>query len=718
MANNPYGGNNPPKDPPKDPPKGPTGDPPNNQRGPWTPPGPGSFTGIDYNRPGAADGLDPYLVWSDVGGFANLRKPGQTRGDSGHIPVWLPVLIELAPLAKLADLLTPERAKSLVVEAAYLQRAATDAAQVVPARAKRAFFIEFATGRLLALVQRIELDLPQEAQPADTLLAATVASAQALSAGRPAVAPKKIANNQKNATTPALLTGKVIAFIDDGCAFAHAHFLQGHGAGVTPRVKRLWDQNERAPGSQHAPPAGFSEGRAFTDADLKAFILARTYNGVIDEDAVYADFAQGTRDKVNRLQRRVAHGTHVMDLACGPHFLEDTMTTRPNVPAINPTWARANDDASEAPIIFVQLPMRTVQSTSGKGTLTADVLHALQYISDQCDANAEIVVNLSWGTLAGPHDGSTVLERGIDSLIAAQPPGRLRVVIPAGNGFQSRSHANFSLGPLERKTLDWRVLPDDATESYVEFWLQAGDEVRITLTLPDGRILPNITRGLVYRFVDPSQPFADPISILGAHYANTPPAGQAGQCVLLAIAPTVSLLASRPVAPHGLWKITVENVKNQPIAVIDAYIERDDVAVGTRRGARQSHFDDPLYRVHDTEDLNPAPAGAYVFREGIFNGIGNGRRILSVGGVRESDLVEAEYSPTGLYTRPARPGTQHPVHYFATSEESRTLHGVRAAGTRSGGTVRLSGTSDAAPQIARDLLNGTVPTPPPWVPVP
>jgi hypothetical protein len=667
-----------------------------NLRPPWTPPGRGSFTGIDYNRPGAADGLDPYLVWSDVGGFANLRRPGQKAGDTSHIPTWLPILVELAQGAVLADLRTPELTESLSVEPAYLRQATSETLRIFPARATREFFAELVSGGLLTLINRIELDLPQDAPPADRQTTAPAS-------GR---TTNPFVKNTVESDATQLLTGKVIAFIDDGCAFAHAHFLQGTGAGVTTRVKRLWDQNERAATSPHAPPAGFTEGRAFTDVDLNAMIVARTYNGVVDEGAVYADFAAGTRDHVNRLQRRCAHGTHVMDLACGPYFLQDTMCTRTNGPATNPTWEPTPDDASNAPIIFVQLPMRTVQSTSGKGTLTADVLHALQYISDQCDASAEIVVNVSWGTLAGPHDGSTILERGIDSQIAANPPGRLRVVVPAGNGFQSRTHAHLSLTPRESQTLRWHVPADDATESYLELWMQTDDEVSVIITLPDGNSLPPITQGLVYKFVDTSQPFADPISILGVNYANSPPLGQNGKCVLLAIAPTTSMLASRPVAPHGLWQITVKNAKNQPIEALDAYIERDDVAIGTRRGARQSHFDDPAYREHDTVDLTPPPPQAYVFREGIFNGIGNGSRIVRVGGVRESDMNVAEYSPTGVYTLAARPGTQQLVDYFATSEESRTLHGVRAAGTRSGCVARLSGTSDAAPQIARDLLNG------------
>ena len=673
----------------------------------WTKPGKGSFTGIDYNVAGAADGLDPYLVWSDTNGFANLRKPGQKRGDRSHIPARLPVLAELGEGASLDDLMQFREKKLLFVEDAYLRGKEGDLPKVIPLQVPPGFFDRKSRRALQHFIKRIELDLPEDVAPRKEAAFRSGLQQGQTTNSQGDDTSKLIANATRIHSANALFSGKVFAFIDDGCAFAHAHFLTGSGNNVVPRVKRLWDQNERAATSLHFPPAGFSEGREFTDADLKAMILARTYAGAIDEAAVYADFALGTRDNINRLRGRVAHGTHVMDIACGPYMLEDTMCTRHKAPAANPTWETTQDEASCAPVIFVQLPMRTVQNTSGKGTMTADVLNALQYISAQCDAHAKIVVNLSWGTLAGPHNGSTILETGIDNAINAQPKGRLRVVIPAGNGLQSRTHSRLAFKKDDApKTIQWRVPADDATESYIELWMEACDKVEVTVTLPNGDQLPPFSEGTVLSYLDPSQPFADPVSIFGVNYVSAPPQGQTGKCVLFAIAPTTSLLGSRPVAPHGLWQITIKNViPHQPIKALDAYIERDDVAIGTRRGARQSFFDDPLYRKHETEDAASRPSAAYVFREGVFNGIGNGRRVVCAGGVRESDLTPAEYSPTGIYTLPARPDTKQKVDYFATSEESRTLHGVRAAGTRSGGVVRLSGTSDAAPQIARDMIN-------------
>jgi hypothetical protein len=666
----------------------------------WSPSGVGSFSGIDYSQAGAIDGLDPYFVWTDIGGFAHLRKPGQKPGDTSHVPTWLPLLIALTPGSFAAQLSVEGNEAFLVIADAYLQTSDVPDL-VVPARATAEFFKRLKSDpALAALVQSVELDLPREAlltRPAEKKPPLVqYASAARAGAARLGAAPAK-------------LQGKVMAFIDDGCAFAHPHFLQGSAQNLATlqcRIKRLWDQNERHPASPHAPPSGFTDGRELTDADLKVFIANRADHGRTDEDGVYADFAAGTLHNTNRLLGRMAHGTHIMDLASGPYFLQDTMCSRFNAPAGSPSWEAAQDAASGADIIFVQLPMRTVQDTSGRGTMTSDVVNALKYIVSQCDSSAQIVVNLSWGTLAGPHNGTSVLERAIDDLIN-NLGGRLQVAVPAGNGYQSRTHANFTLAPGASQTLRWRTQPDDATESYLELWFEQGVDLQMHITLPDGRVLPAVNKGFFYKY---AEPFHDPSSLLGVYYPSIAPHGETGQCILLAVAPTVSLQGTRPVAPHGVWQITVTNVSAMP-AVIDGYIERDDVALGTRRGARQSYFDDPRYdrvakedgvRVSDTS----APALTYVRREGVFNAIATGARIVRVGGVRDTDLAVADYSPHDMYSlRSARADTRPAMHYYASTEESKTLHGVRAAGTRSSSTVRLSGTSDAAPQIARDLFN-------------
>jgi hypothetical protein len=688
---------------------------------PWSPaPKPGeTFTGVDYSVNGVADGLDPYLVWADLSGFAHLRKPNQVRDN--YRPKTLPVLIELQDTVsalQLVAFLTPPGLQNtqaveskaaqnpqLTIPSAYFSGPLGFAGAVFPAEVNQAFFQRFKPQALAKFVRRIEIDLPQEAVLQLKPLGKDVGPAQ----GRQP------------------LRGKVVAIIDDGCAFAHPHFLRypGGSAAAHTRVARLWDMNVRGPLSPVGPPAIFAGmgypgqyGCDYADTDLNTLIAAHTHSGRIDEDGVYAQFAASTFDNVNRLARRAAHGTHVMDLACGPYFVQDTMCTRENAETANPTWQAAQDDASGVQIIFVQLPMRTVQDTSGRNTMTTDVLNAMAYILDQCGDDAQIVVNLSWGALAGPHDGSHLLELEIDKMIVNQrmlhpmpsPKNRLQVVVPAGNGYQSRTHANFKLLPKRSQTLHWRTEPDDATESYVEIWLPHNMQVEVTFADPHGNVFPTIVKGDV-RNLNNYKSELLPGSVLGVCYNDSLLNGPHGHCVLVALAPTIDPDNLRVTAPHGVWKITITNVSTHP-GVVDAYVERDDVALGTRRGARQSYFEDPHYdRMAVEDDVQvdldcPNPQAAIVRREGVFNNISTGEHTIKAGGVRETDLEIAEYSPHNFYSpRAKRANTATSVHHYATTEESRTLHGIRAAGTRAASTVRLSGTSMAAPQIARDVVN-------------
>ena len=95
-------------------------------------------------------------------------------------------------------------------------------------------------------------------------------------------------------------------------------------------------------------------------------------------------------------------------------------------------------------------------------------------------------------------------------------------------------------------------------------------------------------------------------------------------------------------------------------------------------------------------------------RSGNFNSISTGRRTVSVGGRRLSDGSWALYSPQKPDPVPQRPSRPHVVAVpdtDAVSDENPVRVGLSAAGTRSGDVVRLVGTSGAAPQIARKMVN-------------
>lgn len=628
----------------------------------WTPLPTGSFTGINWAKPGATTGFDPYLVWAEADNFAGygLSKP----------PKWLPLLVELAPGVSIAQFKAAASAKWLYVPPVYTSPAAPTGLRYCTARVKPAFFKHIRpAGSLHALVKRFELGLP---------------------AGHHADDPTQPAG-QAPIPVGALLQGKVMGLIDGGLAFANANFLRNGKA----RTRYFWRQDQQGTGYT---PAALGYGHELTATQINQAMQQNTYGGLVDETAVYAHFKMGME-----LNKRVNHGTHVLDIACGPRTVLAQIAGVP--PQLNapPSWDMADDDASQCDIVAVQLDWDTVVDTSG-GSMNVHIMDGLMYILSRCSENAKVAVNLSWGTLAGPHDGSSVLEAAMDQLIELKT-GQLEIIIPVSNSYQSRTHANTTLLKNELVTLDWRGQPGDLTQNFLEIWIPAGAQgIEITLTPPGQASLSPIAWGQ-----SGTWNAANGKPLCALIYPKSVATGVNGTCALIAVAPTFGFKKTSTLAPSGVWKVSIANTQAGAVTV-DAYVERDDQIIGVQTGARQSHFEDALYDTSgnpgsfvDHPD-NPTP----IRRSGNFNSIATGKKTVSVGGIRVAGPMWAKYSPRKPdpdASRRKRPGVVKIPDTHAFSDENPVLLGLKGASTRSGGVARLVGTSDAAPQVTRKLFN-------------
>jgi hypothetical protein len=645
----------------------------------WTPLPTGGFTGIHWARPGATDGADPYLVWAETDQFA---------GYGGKQPRWLPIALELNPGVSIARFVAAASPKWLHVPPVYTSSVAPAGLRFCTARVRPAFFRHIGPGGdLHAMVKRLELGLP---------------------VGNGTDDPTAPAAPHSGSTPghPQPLTGKVMGLIDDSLALAHANFLDGRGKA---RTAYFWRQDRAGKG---AAPASLGYGHELTAADIDAAMRANVFGGMVDESGVYTTLglstlgqkSPGGRAQFHALDTAVSHGTHVMDLAAGPRTMQAQIANLPPGFDAPPSWANAADEASRCPIIAVQLDYHTVADTSG-GSMNVHVLDGLMYILSHCAPSAQMAVNVSFGTLAGPHDGTSLLEAAMDQLLALCGK-RLAIVIAAGNSYQTRTHANMTLRHKESGQLNWRVQPDDTSQSFLELWLPPGAEgIEIEITPPGRPTLPALQLSQSRMWLGGGK---QPLCAL--IYPERVATGERGTCALLALAPTFSFETDTATAPSGVWQVKLTNTQAATVT-LDAYVERDDVVIGTRTGARQSHFEDKWYDTSGNPDafVDHRANPSLIRRSGSFNSIATGARSVSVGGTRISDGSWALYSPQKPdpdASRPERPGVVKVPDTHAPSDENPILLGLKAAGTRSGGVARLVGTSDAAPQVTRKILNG------------
>jgi hypothetical protein len=494
----------------------------------------------------------------------------------------------------------------------------------------------------------------------------------------------------------------VVGVIDDSIAFAHARFRYAPEAS---RVEYVWNQDVDAlyPTSG-APSAMLPYGGELNRDQIDAWLRVCTHAGAVDEDELYRRCGHETygNGRHKAIGRRLGHGTHVLDLAAGYDIAEA---------------------CTDRPIVAVQLPAEVTGDTSG-AHLTTYVLHGIWYVLKRADEYAQalglpavpVVINLSYGFSAGPHDGSHALEQAIDEIIElrAQAGAPLCVVLPSGNTRLVRGHAQVQL--KAQATLDWRVLPDDRTPSSMEIWLPpaaaSGPGIEVQVRDPNGTLTPVVARGGL--FPPPAQQPA-PCTI---DYRSVPVPGGRERIVLLLLptAPVEPLNPNEPVAPAGNWQVTL---RNRGVAPLDAHvwIQRDDSPVGYPVLGRQSYFDDPDYVRFDRQGrrlkydpphpfVDPPLRDSYVKRTSTLNALATGRRSVVVAGFVRSSGDSADYSSMGpIVQGPAPQRAGYAPDVAAVSDDSPVLDGVLAAGTRSGSVVAMNGTSVAAPQIARYLAD-------------
>ncbi len=238
--------------------------------------------------------------------------------------------------------------------------------------------------------------------------------------------------------------GVLVGIIDSGIDYLLRDFRDEEGS----RILFLWDQtierNDTGGGEG-------SIGREFTKEDIDRAIAA---SGVGNGGADYA----AAREIVPSLDGS-GHGTAVAGIAAG------------GSPAI-----LYRGVAPLSSLIVVKL-----RGQRQNAPLTTDLMRAITYVFRKAqELGRPVVMNLSIGDTYGAHDGTSLLERFIDSVCAN---GRNVICIGAGNEAAANGHTSFV--PQEEERIELAVAERER-ETNVQIWKNYVDECEIMLEAPNG----------------------------------------------------------------------------------------------------------------------------------------------------------------------------------------------------------------------------------------
>jgi subtilisin family serine protease len=408
--------------------------------------------------------------------------------------------------------------------------------------------------------------------------------------------------------------GAIVGIADFGFDFAHLNLRNSDGS---TRALLIWDQ-----GGQPGPNSPFGFGKLHKQTDIDA---------ALKKSDPYQALGYGPPpDSVFQIG---THGTHVSDIAAG-----------------NGLGSKVPGVAPNADIIFVEvsasdIPFSGSEAVGKSFGDSVQLLEAIQFIFDQA-ANRPCSINVSLGTNGGPHDGSTLVEQGIDRLIR-QAPNRA-VTIAASNSFSDGIHATGNVPANGTFDLIWQIPSTDSTSNELEIWYSGSDRFAVEVLAPNGnsmvRVEPGETKGLKSD---------NRIVLLAANRLKDPNNGDN----------TIGIFLESGL-PLGAWTIRLHGVSVQG-GSFHAWIERDDEG--------QSNFAPPLDNSH------------------TLGSISCGHETVVVGSydAHKTTVPLSFFSSSG----PTRDGRQKP-------EVSAPGHDVLAAHSRTKtGVTRKSGTSMAAPAV-------------------
>ncbi len=248
-------------------------------------------------------------------------------------------------------------------------------------------------------------------------------------------------------------TNVIVAVIDTGIDIFHDSFRKSDGK---TRILELWDQSATVGGS--APPAAFQQvGRVYDENQINAGLTAGPLFQSIDNNG---------------------HGTHVAGTAAGNGRQDDRCSFPGRYVGVAPL----------ADLVIVKAIALPTGSTSAVG----DALTWCAQAGTRLPGSKPVVINCSFGSHSGPHDGTNLRDRQIDAIlrpVAGIPPG-IAIVCAAGNEGNDSMHEGGTVPANGSSQVQFYIPNGSAQPDSIEIWYNGTATLNATLVAPPNPAQP------------------------------------------------------------------------------------------------------------------------------------------------------------------------------------------------------------------------------------
>lgn len=344
----------------------------------------------------------------------------------------------------------------------------------------------------------------------------------------------------------------LVGLVDSGIDILHHAFRKNDDQSYRTRIVAIWNQQDSTGPSPNAlDPVNFNQkyGTLYLNRDIQALIDA---GGPVP----------------TALRDPELHGTHVASIAAGRKCAGPAGAAGPYM---------SDGVAPDAGIVMVIPKLKANAGdpwSVGYSVNHADAVSFLQTVArgrnKVLTSALPMAVNLSFGMNAGGHDGSSLLEAGIDSCTdKGRLPGFV-VVKSAGNerGFGGHQRIQAFPGIM---TITWLSSATSRPRDYFEVWYSYLDDLSFWLKDPAGNSTPVVSKASRKQEVT----IGGNVCLLELTLSQ----GDMGDCRL-----TITISTGASPIQAGGWTLHVQGNKVQsPGKAVDIWVERNDMARGAIR---------------------------------------------------------------------------------------------------------------------------------------